>query len=143
MGRVGDQHNRRGCNGEVSIVLAEPNLLLREKIAGVLARNDQVWCVVQVSRKDDLVRAAAQLHPDFILVDVAMLRDSDSVEVLKWFCYASRIYALVDSRSEPYERLCTRLGLNGLLEKSSVADDIAREISALARARESKVDEPD
>lgn len=136
MDPTADQPKKTGNAEKVSIVLAEPNLLLREKIAGVLARNDRVWCVVQVSRRDDLARVTAQLHPDFVLVDVVMLRDADSAEVSQWLSHASQVYALVDSRSAPYERLCSRLKIDGLLEKSSVAESIAREIARPVRAKE-------
>ena len=31
-----------------SVLLADPNPLLREKMAGVLTRSDTIWCVIQV-----------------------------------------------------------------------------------------------
>ena len=138
MSQIIDESGKRNTTGAVSIIVAEPNLLLREKIAGVLTRNNRVWCVVQVSRKDELVRAAAQINPDFILADVSILRDADAEEVLSWFSYASQIYVLVESMSGPYELLRSRLGLSGLIEKSNVADSVASEIDCMASRNDSR-----
>jgi DNA-binding NarL/FixJ family response regulator len=122
--------------GSVSLLLAEPSSMLREKIAGILGRHERVWCVIQVSNEAELVRAAAQNHPDFVLADVALVRSADLVEVLKWVSHRSRVYALVDVSSEPYERLVEQYRLSGLLERSRVEEHIAREIDLLSVARE-------
>ena len=127
----------------VSIILLEPNVLLREKIASILARNERVWCVVQVNSRADLARAVAQLHPDFILADIVSLKGATSVQILGWRTCSSHILALVDTVSEPYQHEAVRLGLHGLIEKSRVEDEMLWEIELLTRAREASDVESD
>ena len=135
--------NRRSANGareqrgtSVSILLAEPNLLLKEKLAGVLARHDDVWCVVQVSRKLDLIRGVALIKPDFVLADLALLEDPETIEILRVFCEGSKIFAIVDTGSDPYSERVSQLGLDGMIEKSLVAESITGEIGCLLASRE-------
>jgi DNA-binding NarL/FixJ family response regulator len=135
MHRTKDRQAKRTTKS-VSILLAEPNLLLKEKIAGVLARHEGVWCVVQVSRKLELVRAVARLSPDFILADLPLLMDPETIEILRVFGESARIFALVDTSSGPYSNLGLRLGLDGLIEKSRVGERIFREIEQLRAERE-------
>lgn len=116
-----------------SILLAEPGLLLREKIAGVLARDSRIWCVTQVVGRDALLRGAARIRPDFILADLAILNDPDFLRQIKQASCDSRILALVDLKSDPYEDSSRRLGLDGIIEKAHVEQSILDEIAAINR----------
>jgi len=118
-----------------SILLAEPNLLLREKIAGILARDERVWSVTQVEGREGLLRSAARSRPDFILADLALLRDAPMLKKLKQTSPDSRIFALVDSLSEPYREACSRMGLDGTFEKGQVGDGLRTELLSLAEAK--------
>ena len=115
-----------------SILLAEPSLLLREKIAGVLSRNEKIWCVSQVDSLNGLTRGISDLQPDFILADIVILMDPETLAVIKRSSASSRVIALVDSKSEPYEEAARRLGLDGILEKGCVEEGILNEIHSLA-----------
>lgn len=116
-----------------SILLGEPSLLLREKIAGILARDQRIWCVTQVVGREALLRGAARIQPDFILADLAILNDPDALQQIKLVSCGSRVLALVDSISEPYENSSRRLGLDGIIEKGHVEQAILEEIAALDR----------
>ena len=143
MNRIAGTHEDSGDTHMVSIILLEPNVLLKEKIAGVLARNERVWCVVQVNSRADLTRAVDQLYPDFILADMVALKGTTSVQILGWRMRCSRLFALVDTFSEQYEREAVRLGFHGLIEKSHVEDEMLREIQLKTRAREASDVESD
>lgn len=112
-----------------SILLAEPSLLLREKIAGVLARERNVWCVVQVEGRSGLVRGATDLQPDFILADLGMLKDRQTLDYLRSVSRCSRVVALADSVGDAHLQAAGRLGLDGIVEKGRVADWIREKIS--------------
>jgi len=114
-----------------SILLAEPNPLLREKIAGVLARDKKIWCVTQVDGRSGLVRGAARIQPDFILADLITLNDPETLRFIRRSSSASRIIALVDSRSRPYVEAAGRIGLDGTIERGRVEEDILAEIRSL------------
>jgi DNA-binding NarL/FixJ family response regulator len=125
-----------------AVLLAEPNFLLREKIAGVLARHKYVWCVVQVDDQGGLVRGAANLCPDIILVDLGMAQDREIVDRLRLSAPTARIVALSDAASQPYLEKAYRLGFDGLREKSLVGEEIVKEICALRKNRVTTDAEP-
>lgn len=109
----------------IAILLAEPNPLLREKIAGILGRETRIWCVVQVDNEGGLLDGAARVQPDLILVDLTILRDRALAEHLRTEAPSALVYALVDSNSDPYKVAAKRLGLDGLMERSRVAEGVA------------------
>jgi DNA-binding NarL/FixJ family response regulator len=119
-----------------SILIAEPNLLLREKIAGVLTREESVWCVTQVEGCDGLARGVHDLQPDFILADLSFLKDPKMVNGMRRSSRKSKIFALVDAGTEPYEALAARLALDGVIEKGRVVEVIREKISALIEAKD-------
>lgn len=119
-----------------SILLAEPSLLLREKIAAVLARDDRVWSVTQVDGRLGLTRGVASLHPDLILADLALLKHNRTLEAIKDASRESLIFALVDSEAEPYADAARRLGLDGVLEKGRVPEGMRSCMSKLAEREE-------
>lgn len=123
----------------ISILIAEPNLLLREKIAGVLAREKSVWCVTQVEGCNGVARGVNDLQPDFILADLSFLKDPMLVSSIRRSSQHSKIFALVDSGTAPYEEVAIRLGLDGVIEKGRVVEGMREKITALSDAK----DEPD
>lgn len=114
-----------------SILLAEPSLLLREKMAGVLSRNERIWCVSQVDSLNGLTRGISDLQPDFILADIVILMDPETLAIIRQSAASSRVIALVDSKSEPYVEAARRLGLDGILEKGRVEEGILNEIHSI------------
>ena len=111
-----------------SILIAEPNLMLREKMAGVLSRSKKIWCVTQVDSLHGLTRGISDLQPDFILADIVILMDPETLAEIRRSSASSRVFALVDSKTEPYIAAARRLGLDGIIEKGRVAEGILQEI---------------
>lgn len=107
-----------------SVLLAEPNSLLREKMAGVLTRNRTFWCVILVEGRGNLARATAQAQPDFILADLIVLKDPELQKYLRRTSADSRIIALVDSKLEPYMEAARELGLDGIVERGRTGEEI-------------------
>lgn len=120
-----------------SVLLAEPNPLLREKMAGLFTRNQALWCVIQVDGRGNLARAAAQMQPDFIVADLPILKDREILSFLRRTSADSRIIALVDAKLEPYMQAARELGLDGAFEKGRAGEDIGAIISATEEAGES------
>ena len=114
--------NRNDIQSSFSILLAESNSILREKIAGLLTRQEKVWCVVQVSGREELLRGAANIQPDFILASVSILNDQETIDSLKNSAPSCRIIALAESVSDPYREAITRLGLEDVIETTAVSD---------------------
>ncbi len=113
-----------------SVLLAEPQPLLREKIAGVLARQTCIWCVTQVEDLTGLVQSARELQPDFILADFSIWREAETVPFLKRTSCSSCLVALVDADSSFYQRAVGRLGLDGMTEKGQVLDFVLAAIKS-------------
>ena len=114
-----------------SVLLAEANMVLRQKIASVLAGDESIWCVVQVSEREGLERGASRLQPDFILADWSVLRDPETVKFLRRCSPNSRIVALTDSAIAPYLDAAKRLGLDGCMEKGCVGEGIREHLSLM------------
>lgn len=119
-----------------SILLAEPSLLLREKMAGVLSRIEKVWCVSQVDSLNGLTRGISDLKPDFILADMVILMDPETLAEVRRASASSRVIALVDSRTEPYIEAARRLDLDGIIEKGRVEEGVLDEIRTMADDRD-------
>jgi len=125
-----------------SILIAEPNLLLREKMAGVLSRSEKIWCVSQVDSLHGLTRGISDLQPDFILADIVILMDPETLAEIRRSCASSQVIALVDSKTEPYVAAARRLGLDGIIEKGRVAEGILQEIRTTGGSGEDSDDKP-
>jgi DNA-binding NarL/FixJ family response regulator len=119
-----------------SILLAEPNELLREKMAGILSRQAGVWGVLQVASREGMCAGAEALRPDLILVDLALLQAREPVLALRRIWTQSRILLLVDSDTGPYHAAAERWGFDGVLCKAHVAEAITREIDHLLASGE-------
>lgn len=115
-----------------SILVAEPNLLVREKIACVLARHGRVWCVTQVGGRDELIRGVANIQPDFILADLSILKDPKVVALIRRSMKSSRIFALVESETQPYIDAARRLQLDGVIGKGQVVESMGQKMKELS-----------
>jgi DNA-binding NarL/FixJ family response regulator len=119
-----------------SVLLAEPNPLLREKMAGVFTRNRTLWCVIQVDGRGNLARAAAQTQPDFIIADLTVLKDQEMQRFLRRTSADSRIIALVDTKLEPYMKAARELGLDGIIERGRAGEEIRAMIGTIEASDE-------
>ena len=120
-----------------SVLLADPNPLLREKLAGVLTRSSTIWCVIQVDGRGSLARAAAQTLPDFVLADLSILKDPEILRFLRRTSPDSRIVALVDARQEAYLKAAQNLGLDGIAERGRAGEAISAMIGKAEDLNES------
>ena len=106
----------------LSILLGEPNLLLRERLAAALWRRVGIWSVMQVGDRDALVRGAVLVRPDLVLADLALLREPETMSALHDVAAPLRVVALLEVDDEPYREACRRLGLDGAVRKSLATD---------------------
>ena len=114
-----------------SILLAEENRFLGQKIVEILLRDSSVLWVFHVTRKSTLLHEAAKLHPDLILSDITLLKEKQTVETLRRTTPFTRIVALTGLEAEPYAILSRRLGLDGMVEKGRVEINALKQIIQL------------
>jgi len=107
-----------------SVLLAEPNPMLREKMAGILTRSSTFWCVIQVQGRGNLARAAAQAQPDFVVADLLLIKDPELIEFLRQTSVDSRIVALVDAKLGFYKKAIRELGVDGVIERGRAVEDL-------------------
>jgi len=114
-----------------SIILAEPNPFLREKIAGILSRQDNVWCVLQVGTREGLLRGSLEQQPDLILADISILDDCAFVDRLRNVAPMTKLVILLESESTPYISAAAACGVDGVIAKAHLSDEIQRGMSVL------------
>jgi hypothetical protein len=91
-----------------------------------------------VSRGSEVVRAVTRLRPDFVLVDLSFLLDSNILDEIRGTSRGSRVFATTDTIFQQHRLLAERMGLDGLFEKSRLEESISREIGALGGADEGR-----
>lgn len=106
------------------VVLAEPNPLLSEKSAGLAVRYERVWCVTQVSTSEALERVVAALKPDVVFADWGLLQTLGTIAALRACAPSSRLVALADAVSAPYLSAAERLGLDAVIAKAMLAEEL-------------------
>jgi DNA-binding NarL/FixJ family response regulator len=126
----------------LSILLAEPSFLLRQKLACALAREEGIWCVAQVQGLNELMRGVTNMRPDFILADLNILKDGSTIDFIRNSSGVSRIIGLVDSEAAPYEEIARGLGLDGIIDKARIADSIRQMIKELVKSTREIDQEP-
>lgn len=114
-----------------SVALVEPQPYLRDKFAEVLRRHEAIAAVLQASSLEELMREIGRFAPDFVLADIAMLNLPESVGAIRRSAPWARIIGLSTSRTEPYVKTSSRLGLDGLIEKGHVTEEFLEQIETL------------
>ena len=112
----------------ITILLAETNTFLGQKIEEILSRDEAVRWVAHVTKRSQLLREAPILYPDLILGDIALLKEKGTVEALRQRSPRARIVALTDSADEPYAIMTRRLGLDGMVEKGRIEIAVLKKI---------------
>lgn len=105
--------------------------LLREKIAGILSRDESIWSTAQVSDLQGAKRVCESAMPDIVVYDVSDgLVNADSVREIK-----SRGGAMVIAFSEDdgdvYKEAARRAGADEFAVAHSLFDSIKRAIASL------------
>ncbi|MCP4600365.1 MAG: response regulator [Proteobacteria bacterium] len=119
-------------NRSFSILVAEPSPFLGQKIADILSHDKTVLWVFHVNERSQLLREAKERRPDFILVDLKILKIPQTIDFLRQLTPLSRIIALTESVSEPYVKVTASLGLDGMIEKGHIGRNDLNQILELS-----------
>jgi DNA-binding NarL/FixJ family response regulator len=115
-----------------AVLVAEPNVLVKEKIANLIGRHDDVWCVAEVGEGlEVLLEAARRLQPDIVLADLAVWRTAGACEAVRAICAATATYALVEHCETAYVDAARHLGLDGVVEKARVGEFLQQGFGSL------------
>ena len=134
-----DETNSVEPNGPESrtirVLLVDDHSIMREGLESMLRGSDEFQVVGQAQDGDEAVRAAAELSPDVVVMDV-MMPNKDGVEACREIMDAApdiRVVMLTASTEEDAVIEAVAAGATGYLQKVSGMDrllDTIREVAA-------------
>ena len=117
------------------ILLADDHRLLREAFAELLEPGCDVVAAVADGRA--LLEAARELHPDIVVLDIAMplLNGLDAARQLKSLMPGVKLIFLTVSEDPDLVAEAFRVGASGYLFKNSAASELFKAIEEVSRGR--------
>jgi two-component system response regulator DesR len=122
----------------IPVLLAEDQTLLRQALAEILDREDDITVVAQVGRGDEVLAAALRTRPEVALVDIEMPgRDGITCTAdLREHLPSCRVLVLTVFNRPGYLRRALESGACGYILKDAAPRDLVRAIrEAAAGAR--------
>ena len=119
----------------IRVLLVDDHSIMREGLQAMLAGSEELEVVGQARDGEEAVRAAAELSPDVVVMDV-MMPNKDGVEACREIMDASpdiRVIMLTASTEEDAVIEAVAAGATGYLQKVSGMDrllDTIREVAA-------------
>ena len=116
------------------ILLADDHAVVRQGFKMILGAQADMEIVGEAANGREAVELAAQLHPDIVVMDVAM-PELNGIEATRRLIAANphtRVIALSMHKDSVYVREILRAGARGYLLKDSDADDLVKAIRAVA-----------
>src|SRR5687768_3769768 len=116
----------------ISIVIAEDDPLLREFLAGILAREPDLRILGDAATGPDALEQVAQHRPDVLLLDLKLpgLSGLQVLERLRLAERAPRVLVLSGDETEGTQMEAARSGASGFVCKSSAMATLAPAITS-------------
>jgi DNA-binding NarL/FixJ family response regulator len=121
-------------SGDVSVLLADDQRLVRESLATMLGLLEGIELVATASDGEEAAALAAQLHPEVVLMDLRMPR-VDGIEATRQLRERHpevRVIALTTYADDESVLAALRAGARGYLTKDASAEDIRTAIVSVA-----------
>ena len=119
----------------IRILLADDHALVRQGFGMILEAQSDMQIVGQAGNGREAVHLAAKLHPDVVLMDVAM-PELNGIEATRRITETSprtRVLALSMHKDSVYVREVLRAGARGYLLKDSGDADLLAAVRAVAK----------
>ena len=116
------------------ILLADDHAVVRQGFKMILGAQADMEIVGEAANGREAVELAAQVHPDIVVMDVAM-PELNGIEATRRLIAANphiRVIALSMHKDSAYVREILRAGARGYLLKDSGVDDLVKAIRAVA-----------
>jgi DNA-binding NarL/FixJ family response regulator len=119
----------------VRVLIADDQDLVRGGLAAILSASDQVSVIGQVSDGPAAVRAAVELQPDVVLMDIEMPGGDGIVATAAIVerCPETRVLMLTTFDLDEYVYQALRAGASGFLLKTADPAELSNAITACAR----------
>lgn len=114
----------------IKIILVDDHRILREGIKNILEDTSDIQVVAEADNGRDAVRLARELHPDIVIMDIAM-PDLNGIEATKMITRDTpgiRIIALSMHSDKHYINGIFQAGASGYLLKHSAAKELIEAI---------------
>ncbi len=123
-----------GKANSIRVLIVDDHTLLREALATLLSREQDISVVGQAATGVEGVQLTFELRPDVLLLDL-ILQDADSLHILPAIQEGSRMTRVLVLASRFEEELilrALRLGARGYLLKTAAFADLVRAIRAVS-----------
>jgi DNA-binding NarL/FixJ family response regulator len=120
---------------KIRVLIADDHAILREGIRALLHLAEDIEVVGEAVDGSQAVEMARSLHPDVVLMDIAMpgLGGLEATLEMKKEGMRSRVLILSQYEDREYVRRLLKAGVSGYLLKKSAGAELANSIRAVAR----------
>ena len=120
----------------MKVFLVEDSVLLRERLAGLLAAIPGAVLVGQAGAADEALEGIRSASPEVVVCDIQLERGSgfDVLREVKKASPAVDFYMLTNFASESYRQAAERYGARGFFDKSTQFDALRAVLAARAAA---------
>lgn len=120
-------------NRPITIVLAEDHLIVREGLRTLLKLRDEFKVIGEASTGQEAVELARTLHPDIVIMDLAMpiLNGIEATRQIKLEAPECKILILSAHSDDEYVERLLALGANGYLVKQNSGQILLQAIPAI------------
>ncbi len=121
--------------GEIRALLADDHALVRAGLRTLLDSIAGVTVVAEAGNGEEALQLAAELHPDLVVMDIAMprLNGLDAAARIREALPGSRVLILSMHASDDYVRRALRSGASGYLLKDAAAVELELAVRAVMR----------
>jgi two-component system response regulator DesR len=121
--------------GEIRVLLADDQHLVRGALAALLALEDDIDVVGEVGRGDEVVAAVSELKPDVVLLDVEMpgIDGLAAAAAVREAAPSTRVLIVTTFGRPGYLRRAMEAGALGFVVKDAPADALANSVRRVAR----------
>jgi len=122
---------------KITVLLAEDHAVVRQGLCTLLQADGNFEVVGQAQTGREAVALAATLHPDIILMDIAMpvLNGLAATQQILTANPAAKILILSAHSDDEYIERMTAVGVAGFLEKQSSAEVLTKAILEVAKGK--------
>lgn len=120
--------------GKLRVFLADDHMVVREGLKSLVNAQPDMLVVGETDCGDAAWRAACELGPDVVLMDVSMpdMNGAEATERLKRQCPQVKVLALTVFEDKSYMRQMLNAGASGYVLKRAVTDELVRAIRIVA-----------
>ena len=122
-------------NSVIRVLLADDHAIVRQGLRLILSAHSDLEVVGEAANGNEAVELAKKLHPDIVLIDVAM-PDVNGIEATKRMVQAEpRLKVLVLSmhKEAVYVREILRAGARGYILKDAIDTELLNAVRSVAR----------